>query len=170
MKNLNSHPSYSIVFFPFCDAPAVTKYADNDFLGHRPYNTVAQTYGGYTWETYRQINQRVNAFGSGIMHLNEVILGNEQLNRWSLGIWSHGRPEWFITEMSCNTYNLISVALYDTLGADAVEYIVNHADIQIVVSSGKDTHYSLLCVVLQHVKFVYFFSIVVIFGEPFFME
>lgn len=120
-------------------ATAVTKYADNDFLGHRPFNTVAQTYGGYTWETYRQINQRVNAFGSGIMHLNEVILGNEQLNRWSLGIWSHGRPEWFITEMSCNTYNLVSVALYDTLGADAVEYIVNHADIQIVVSSGKGT-------------------------------
>ncbi|KAG0270750.1 hypothetical protein BGZ95_001569 [Linnemannia exigua] len=116
---------------------SVTKYADNDFLGHRPFNTVAQTYGGYTWETYRQINQRVNAFGSGIMHLNEVILGNEQLNRWSLGIWSHGRPEWFITEMSCNTYNLISVALYDTLGADAVEYIVNHADIQIVVASAN---------------------------------
>ncbi|KAF9145643.1 hypothetical protein BGX30_007767 [Mortierella sp. GBA39] len=116
---------------------SVTKYADNDFLGHRPFNTVAQTYGGYTWETYRQINQRVNAFGSGIMHLNEVLLGNEQLNRWSLGIWSHGRPEWFITEMSCNTYNLVSVALYDTLGADAVEYIVNHADIQIVVSSAN---------------------------------
>lgn len=119
------------------NATAVTKYANNDFLGHRPYNTVAQTYGGYSWETFAQINQRVNAFGSGIMHLNEVILGNQQLNRWSLGIWSHGRPEWFISEMSCNCYNLVSVALYDTLGPDAVEYIVNHADIQIVVCSGK---------------------------------
>lgn len=29
------------------------------------------------------------------------------------------------------------MALYDTLGPDAVEYIVNHADVQIVVSSGK---------------------------------
>ncbi|KAK3829289.1 MAG: hypothetical protein J3Q66DRAFT_324835 [Benniella sp.] len=116
---------------------SVTKYANQDFLGHRPYNTVAQTYGGYSWETFAQINQRVNAFGSGIMHLNEVILGNQQLNRWSLGIWSHGRPEWFISEMSCNCYNLVSVALYDTLGPDAVEYIVNHADIQIVVSSAN---------------------------------
>ncbi|KAF9201919.1 hypothetical protein BGZ49_007870, partial [Haplosporangium sp. Z 27] len=114
---------------------SVNKYADNDFLGHRPFNTVAQTYGGYSWETYRKINQRVNAFGSGIMHLNQVILGNEQLNRWALGIWSHGRPEWFISEMTCNCYNLISVALYDTLGPDAIEYIVNHADIQIIVSS-----------------------------------
>ncbi|KAF9352452.1 hypothetical protein BGX26_009738 [Mortierella sp. AD094] len=116
---------------------SVNKYADNEFLGHRPFNTVAQTYGGYTWETYRQVNQRVNAFGSGLMHLNEVILGNEQLNRWALGIWSHGRPEWFVSEMSCNCYNLVSVALYDTLGPDAIEYIVNHADIQIIVSSAN---------------------------------
>lgn len=117
----------------------MTKFGDNDFLGHRPYNTVAQTYGGYTWETYKQVNQRVSAFGSGVMHLNEVLLGNKQLNRWSLGIWSHGRPEWFISEMACNTYNLISVALYDTLGPDAVEYIVNHAEVQIVVASGKSS-------------------------------
>ncbi|KAF9400318.1 hypothetical protein BGX21_004572 [Mortierella sp. AD011] len=116
---------------------SVNKFADSEFLGHRPFNTVAQTYGGYTWQTYRQINQRVNAFGSGLMHLNEVILGNDMLNRWALGIWSHGRPEWFISEMSCNCYNLVSVALYDTLGPDAIEYIVNHADIQIVVSSAN---------------------------------
>ncbi|KAG0001886.1 hypothetical protein BGZ80_006061, partial [Entomortierella chlamydospora] len=99
---------------------SVNKYANNEFLGHRPFNTVAQTYGGYTWQTFRQINQRVNAFGSGLMHLNEVILGNDTLNRWALGIWSHGRPEWFISEMSCNCYNLVSVALYDTLGPDAI--------------------------------------------------
>ncbi|KAF9431843.1 hypothetical protein BGZ76_011633 [Entomortierella beljakovae] len=116
---------------------SVSKFGDCDFLGHRPFNTVAQTYGGYTWETYRQINQRVNAFGSGLMHLNEVIMGNNQLNRWSFGIWSHGRPEWFISEMSCNMYNLISVALYDTLGPDAIEYIVNHAEIQIIAASAN---------------------------------
>lgn len=126
----------------------MTKYGDNDFLGHRPYNTVAQTYGGYTWETYKQVNQRVSAFGSGVMHLNEVLLGNKQLNRWSLGIWSHGRPEWFISEMACNTYNLVSVALYDTLGPDAVEYIVNHAEVQIVVASGKSPFVLSLCLTL----------------------
>ncbi|KAG0207909.1 hypothetical protein BGX28_000993 [Mortierella sp. GBA30] len=135
VTNIRDAPQLSTLYDIWQNS--VTKYGNNEFLGHRPFNTVAQTYGGYTWETYRQINQRVNAFGSGIMHLNEVILGNEQLNRWSLGIWSHGRPEWFITEMSCNCYNLISVALYDTLGPDAVEYIVNHADIQIVVSSAN---------------------------------
>lgn len=116
---------------------AVTKYGDREFLGHRPYNTVAQSYGGYTWQTYAQINQRVNAFGSGLMHLNDVILQNPQLNRWSLGIWALGRPEWYIAEMSCNFFNLVSVALYDTLGPEAVEYIVGHAEISVIVCSGN---------------------------------
>ncbi|KAI7821756.1 hypothetical protein BC939DRAFT_478206 [Gamsiella multidivaricata] len=96
------------------------------------------TYGGYTWETYAQINQRVNDVGSGLMHLNERILGNSQLNRWSVGIWSQGRPEWFITEMSCNFHNLVSIALYDTLGPDAIEYICQHSEIKVVVCSIKN--------------------------------
>ncbi|KAG0215432.1 hypothetical protein BGX28_010137 [Mortierella sp. GBA30] len=116
---------------------SVSRYADLDFLGHRPYNAATKSYGGYTWQTYGQVNQRVNAFGSGIMHLNDIILGGPQLNRWSLGIWSHARPEWFITEMSCNFFNLVSVALYETLGPDAVEYVINHAEIPIVVASAN---------------------------------
>ncbi|KAG0355702.1 hypothetical protein BGZ54_001051 [Gamsiella multidivaricata] len=116
---------------------SVSLYAEHDFLGHRPYNTVTQAYDGYSWQTFNQINKRVNAFGSGIMHLNSAILGNPQLNRWSLGIWSLNRPEWFISEMSCNYFNLVSVALYETLGPDAVEYVINHAEIPIVVTAGN---------------------------------
>ncbi|KAF9165083.1 hypothetical protein DFQ26_000631 [Actinomortierella ambigua] len=116
---------------------SVKEFGPRDFLGHRPFNTVAQSYGGYTWQTYAQIDKRVNAFGSGLMHLNEKVLGNAQLNRWSLGIWSVNRPEWFLSEMSCNLYNNVSVPLYDTLGPDAVEYIINHAETPIVVASAN---------------------------------
>ncbi|KAI8600989.1 hypothetical protein EDD21DRAFT_375648 [Dissophora ornata] len=116
---------------------SVSLYSDLDFLGHRPYDPVSQSYGSYVWQTYGQVEKRVNAFGSGIMHLNNVILGNPQLSRWSLGIWSLNRPEWFISEMSCNYFNLVSVALYETLGPDAVEYVINHAETPIVVASGN---------------------------------
>lgn len=113
------------------------KYGNNDFLGHRPYDAATKTYGDYSWQTYGQVDKRVNAFGSGMMHLNSAIMGSTQLNRWSVGIWALSRPEWFITEMSCNYFNLVSVALYETLGPDAVEYVMNHAEIPIVVCSGK---------------------------------
>lgn len=99
---------------------------------------MTKKHDGYVWQTYGQIHKRVNAFGSGLMHLNEKILGQtEQLNRWSLGIWSTNRPEWSISEISCNYYNLVSVALYETLGPDAVEYVINHAEIQAVVCSAN---------------------------------
>jgi len=113
------------------------RFKDKDLLGHRPYDPVTKTYGGYTWQTYRQVDQRVNAFGSGVMHLNDTILGSTQLNRWSLGIWSLNRPEWFISEMICNYFNLVSVPLYETLGPDAVEYVMNHAEVKVVVVSGR---------------------------------
>ncbi|KAF9359777.1 hypothetical protein BGX34_008162 [Mortierella sp. NVP85] len=116
---------------------SLSEYSERDFLGHRPYDSATQTYGGYTWQTFSQINQRINAFGSGIMHLNEHVLGSTQLTRWTLGIWAQGRPEWCISEMSCNFYNLISVALYDTLGADSIEYVCNHAEIRMVVCSAN---------------------------------
>ncbi|KAG0303281.1 hypothetical protein BGZ98_006818 [Dissophora globulifera] len=116
---------------------SVSLYSEREFLGHRPYNAASQTYGSYVWQTYGEVDKRVNAFGSGVMHLNSVILGNQRQNRWSLGIWSLNRPEWFISEMSCNYFNLVSVALYETLGPDAVEYVINHAEIPIVVASGN---------------------------------
>ncbi|KAI1304873.1 hypothetical protein EDD11_005046 [Mortierella claussenii] len=116
---------------------AVATYQHKDFLGHRPWDPMTCAYGRYTWESYVQINERVNAFGSGLMHLNESILGNSQLTRWTLGLWAQGRPEWFISEMSCNFFNLISVPLYDTLGPDAIEYVCNHAEIRIVVCSAN---------------------------------
>ncbi|KAF9932240.1 hypothetical protein FBU30_008662 [Linnemannia zychae] len=116
---------------------SLAKYSDKDMLGSRAYNPETKTWSGYNWQSYRQIDQRVNAFGSGIMHINESVLGNTQLNRWSLGIWSLNRPEWFISEMICNYYNLVSVPLYETLGPHAVEYVMNHAEINIVVCSNN---------------------------------
>lgn len=98
---------------------------------------MTKKHDGYVWQTYGQIHKRVNDFGSGLMHLNQTILGHSQLNRWSLGIWATNRPEWSISEISCNYNNLISVPLYDTLGPDAVEYVINHAEIQIVVCSAN---------------------------------
>ncbi|GJJ70330.1 long-chain acyl-CoA synthetase [Entomortierella parvispora] len=116
---------------------SASKHSELEFLGRRSYDPVTKTYGRYTWETYAQIRQRINEFGSGLMHINEVVLGSDQLDRWSLGIWSLGRPEWFVSEMSCNYYNNISVPLYDSLGPDAVEYVINHAEVRMVSCSAN---------------------------------
>ncbi|KAL7990612.1 hypothetical protein Chor_014042 [Crotalus horridus] len=41
--------------------------------------------------------------------------------------------QWVISELACYTYSMIVVPLYDTLGAEAIVYIVNKADISTVI-------------------------------------
>ncbi|KAG8917336.1 hypothetical protein FRC00_013737, partial [Tulasnella sp. 408] len=55
----------------------------------------------------------------------------------AVGIWAVNRPEWQITDLACQAYNKVSVALYDTLGPDAVEYAINHSEVPIIFCSSE---------------------------------
>lgn len=52
-----------------------------------------------------------------------------------VGIWSSNRPEWQYVNQAVGAYSLTIVSLYDTLGADAVEFIANHASTRVVFAS-----------------------------------
>lgn len=82
----------------------------------------------FKWQTYSKVNERVHSFGSGLMGYN-LKKGDH------VGIFAKNRPEWFIAEHACYSQSLIPVALYDTLGPDAVTYILNHAEISVIVCS-----------------------------------
>ncbi|CAI2191239.1 3162_t:CDS:10, partial [Funneliformis geosporum] len=110
---------------------------DRNCIGHRPYNKQTGQYGPYQWQTYKQVAERIVNFGSGILHLNENVLKNPKFEQWTVGIYAINRPEWFITDQANCAYNLITVALYDTLGPDTVEYVINHAEISIAVVSAN---------------------------------
>lgn len=71
-------------------------------------------------------------FGSGLKHVLQQI-GESRPKQIPIGIWSVNRPEWHIVDWACAAHSLYVVALYDTLGPDTVEYVVNHAEIQVVV-------------------------------------
>ncbi|XP_048235763.1 long chain acyl-CoA synthetase 7, peroxisomal isoform X1 [Ricinus communis] len=49
-----------------------------------------------------------------------------------VGIFFVNKPEWLIVDHACAAYSYISVPLYDTLGPDAVKYVVNHANVQAI--------------------------------------
>ena len=52
-----------------------------------------------------------------------------------MAIYSLNRAEWVITDLACHAYSLAVVALYDTLGEDASEFILNQTQSPIVVAS-----------------------------------
>ena len=49
----------------------------------------------------------------------------------NIGIFSINRPEWYVTHIGNLSQTFRSTALYDTLGPDAVSYIVKHAEVPV---------------------------------------
>ncbi|KAJ3345165.1 Protein MICROTUBULE ORGANIZATION 1, partial [Kappamyces sp. JEL0680] len=57
----------------------------------------------------------------------------------NIGLFSLNRPEWVIAEQACYMYGYVTVPLYDTLGSDAIEYILKLAEVPIVVATADKT-------------------------------
>ncbi|XP_021673878.2 long chain acyl-CoA synthetase 7, peroxisomal isoform X1 [Hevea brasiliensis] len=116
-----NHPAIATLHDNFVHA--VETFQDYKYLGTRirPDGTV----GGYTWMTYGEVGTAREAIGSGLYH-------HGIQNGASIGIYFINRPEWLIVDHACAAYSYISVPLYDTLGPDAVEYVVNHAGVQAI--------------------------------------
>jgi long-chain acyl-CoA synthetase len=87
------------------------------------------------FQTYKEVNARLTDFGSGLLYLSDTVLNRNGRLGWHLGLYSINRPEWVIAEQAANAYSLVTVALYDTLGADTLTFTVNHADLEIIVCS-----------------------------------
>ncbi|KFP97640.1 long-chain-fatty-acid--CoA ligase 5 [Haliaeetus albicilla] len=82
----------------------------------------------YQWLTYKQVLDRAQFLGSGLLQK-----GCKQSSNQFIGIFAQNRPEWIISEYACYTYSMVAVPLYDTLGPEAIIYIVNKADISVVI-------------------------------------
>lgn len=82
----------------------------------------------YQWLTYKQVLDRAQYLGSGLLQK-----GCKPSSNQFIGIFAQNRPEWIISEYACYTYSMVAVPLYDTLGPEAIVYIVNKADISIAI-------------------------------------
>ncbi|XP_071384616.1 long-chain-fatty-acid--CoA ligase 1-like isoform X3 [Centroberyx affinis] len=82
----------------------------------------------YEWMPYKQVLERAENLGSAFLHK-----GHSKTTDPHIGIFSQNRPEWTISELACYTYSLVSVPLYDTLGTEAISYIIDKATISTIV-------------------------------------
>uniref|UniRef100_A0A673C8P4 Arachidonate--CoA ligase n=1 Tax=Sphaeramia orbicularis TaxID=375764 RepID=A0A673C8P4_9TELE len=87
----------------------------------------------YEWISYREVMERTENLGSAFLHK-----GHSKTTDQYIGIFSQNRPEWTITEIACYTYSLVSVPLYDTLGTEAISYIIDKASISTIVCDVVD--------------------------------
>ncbi|KAK7253170.1 hypothetical protein RIF29_37662 [Crotalaria pallida] len=102
---------------------SVDTFRDYKYLGTRI--RADGTVGEYKWMTFGEAGTARSAIGSGLVNYG-IPKGS------SVGLYFINRPEWLIIDHACSAYSYISVPLYDTLGPDAVRYIVNHAVVQVI--------------------------------------
>jgi long-chain acyl-CoA synthetase len=84
--------------------------------------------GPFRWLSYNDVRDRVEALGSGLVDLGLQAEDN-------VGIFSLNRVEWVMTSLAAYSQTMRATALYSTLGDDAIEYIINHAELKVLFLS-----------------------------------
>ncbi|KAK2908702.1 hypothetical protein Q8A67_004539 [Cirrhinus molitorella] len=87
----------------------------------------------YKWLSYKEVADRAEFAGSALLHR-----GHSQTGDKYIGIFAQNRPEWTISELACYTYSLVAVPLYDTLGTEAISYVIDKATISTVICDIAD--------------------------------
>ncbi|XP_040293319.1 long-chain-fatty-acid--CoA ligase 5 [Bufo bufo] len=100
---------------------------NGDCLGYRKPNQA------YQWITYKQVVDRAEHLGSGFIHK-----GCKASPEQFIGVFSQNRPEVVIADLACFTYSMVVVPLYDTLGPEAIVFIVNRADLSLIICDKPD--------------------------------
>ncbi|KAK5787011.1 hypothetical protein PVK06_041662 [Gossypium arboreum] len=121
LSRFDDHPEIGTLHENFVHA--VETYRDYKYLGTRI--RVDGTVGEYKWMTFGEAATAREAIGSGLRYY-----GLEQ--GACVGLYFINRPEWMVVDHACSAYSYISVPLYDTLGPDAVKFVVNHSGIKAI--------------------------------------
>lgn len=125
---------------------SVRKWPNNPCLGTRVKGKP------YTFMTYTEVAAKVDAIASAIEGLG---LGKQS----AVGVYGINCPEWMITMQACNRMSYVCVPLYDTLGENAVEFILNHSEASVVfVQGAKLGELAKASKNLEHVKHVVYWG------------
>ncbi|GAQ86175.1 Long-Chain Acyl-CoA Synthetase [Klebsormidium nitens] len=99
------------------------KYADMPCLGQR--KVVDGKAGPFEYLSYKE------AFRQAIVLAGSLEYIGVQPHS-TCGIYGVNTPTWMLAMQACNALTVYSVPLYDTLGPQAIEFIINHAEISTI--------------------------------------
>ncbi|XP_028072334.1 long chain acyl-CoA synthetase 2-like isoform X1 [Camellia sinensis] len=130
---------------------SVQRNPKNRMLGRR--QIIDSKAGPYVWFTYEEAYDAALRIGSAIR--------SRGLNPGDrCGIYGSNCPEWIISMEACNSHCITYVPLYDTLGANAVEFIINHAEVSIAFVQENKIRAILTCLArcTSHLKTIVSFG------------
>lgn len=107
---------------------SVQKNPGNRMLGWRQF--VDGKFGAYVWKTYKEVYEEV-------LQVASALRASGAQPGCRVGIYGANCPQWVEAMEACNGLSLICVPLYDTLGPGAVNFILDHAEIDFVFVQDK---------------------------------
>lgn len=119
----------------------VKECPDKLFMGSRvpitaEADAAGNTFGEYKWKSFKQTYNEAQAIAKYLYHENLVPkITNEEGSFRFLGLYSKNREEWVVTDIACMISAVTSVPLYDTLGKESTEYILDQTEIKTIFCS-----------------------------------
>lgn len=130
----SSHPKISTATQLF--EISVKNTPNDPCLGERSFNQSTKKWGPYTFQTYAEINDRVRNASSGLVNIVEEKTGIEpHSQQYTVGLYGPNSRNWVIADLACASTAVTSVPLYDTLGPESTEYIINLTEMPVIFAS-----------------------------------
>lgn len=136
---------------------AIKYNGDKPIFGYRKYDYNAQILDDeYSYITFNEMSKMKNDFASGLLYLlknspykdlllaSHVLIDNHEQNyklytsknhSFVVTLFASNRWEWVLTDLACSSYSLTNTALYDTLGPEASNYILELTESPVVVTT-----------------------------------
>lgn len=130
----NLAPTFSTFYEVFEEA--IKDFKDYNSVGQRRFNKKTNKFDDfYTWDNYETLGKKRDYVGSGIMKLMDDFAPEAAKEEFILTLFSANKPEWIITDLACHAYSIPNTPLYDTLGKESTEYILNLTKSPIILFS-----------------------------------
>ena len=117
----------------------VRQRGNNNLLGTRVKLSNGKYGNEYQWKTFTQVKDEAEAFAKGCVYYKfceEIHIDNDGVYKF-LGIYSKNREEWVIADLGCHRNAVTVVTIYDTLGDQAIEYILTQTQLTTLVVENK---------------------------------
>ncbi|KAH7470576.1 hypothetical protein PRIC1_001538 [Phytophthora ramorum] len=108
--------------------------------GQRSIDPATGKAGPYEWLTYSQVKTRMDDVASGMA----ATFGLQRQDK--VGIFCKNQVEWCLVGHACDRMSYVMVPLYDTLGPDAVPFVINHTRLRVLFCGSKQFDVVMNCV------------------------
>lgn len=129
-------------------------------MKYRPYDYKTQTSANYyNTLSYNDVNKMKHNLGAGLIyhlqnnpykdsskyeshrkidnHIQDFASYDHKNHSFIVTLYSSNRYEWLLSDLACASYSITNTSLYDTLGANTSEYILQLTESPIILASKK---------------------------------